>query len=128
MPLQPQYYALEGMKELFSTIELIRERFNPNLRLLGILPVLVDGRIRVSRDLLGQIRGYFGDRVLQTMVRVSGKIVEASIAGQPVCLYAHESAGSRDYAGATEEILERIRSNVPASSGETNGTQAGSAG
>ena len=108
VPLQPHYYALEGMKELFTTIELIHERFNSDLSLLGILPVFVDSRTRVIRDLLEQIRSYFKEQVTTSEIRFSSKIIESSIAGQPVIQYAPYSAVARDYQQLSDEILVRI--------------------
>ena len=108
VPLQPHYYALEGMKELFTTIELMKERFNPKLRLLGIVTVLVDGRMRITRELLAQIQGYFQGQLMQSSIRLSPKLVEASIAGQPAVLYAPASSGAQDYSKLTEEVLARM--------------------
>ena len=108
VPLQPHYYALEGMKELFTTIELIKERFNPKLRFLGIVVVLVDSRMRITRELLAQIQGYFQGQLMQSSIRMSPKLVEASIAGQPAVLYAPGSSGAQDYSRLTEEVLARI--------------------
>ena len=107
VPVQPHYYALEGMKELFTTIELTQERFNPDLRLLGILPVFVDGRLLIVRELLGQIRSYFEGRVLKSSIRFNSKLIEAPIAGQPIFLYARRSPGAKDYRSLTEEVLSK---------------------
>lgn len=108
VPLQPHYFALEGMRELFQTLDLVRERFNPNLKLLGILPTMVDRRHRVNRDLFSQIREYFADQVLSTHVRFSPRLVEASIAGQPVMIFDFDSRGSKDYRQLTNEVLRRL--------------------
>lgn len=108
VPLQPHYYALEGMKALFTTIELIQERFNPALRLLGIVVVLVDARAQVVREMIEQIRGYFQGQVFKTAIRLSTKLIESSIIGQPVSRYAPRSTGALDYARLTEEVLARL--------------------
>lgn len=109
VPLQPHYYALEGMKELFNTIELTQARFNPALRLLGIVPVLVDGHIPVTQEILGQIREYFQGQVTQVDIRVCEKFIEASIVGQPMVLYAPESGGADDYHRLTQELMARMQ-------------------
>lgn len=108
VPLQPHYYALEGMKELFLTIRLTRERFNPNLKLLGIVPVLVDRRVKVIREVVEQIRDYFKEDVMRTVIRMNSKLVEASAAGEPVMMYDRSSAGAKDYEDLAEEVLLRV--------------------
>jgi len=125
VPLQPHYYALEGTRELFATIELIQERFNPALRLLGILPVLSESRTAVTRELLEQIRAYFREKVFETTIRFSAKLIEASIAGQPVLSYAPRSAGAQDYARLAEEVLARMREAVLAKPGGNGASTAG---
>lgn len=108
VPVLSQYYALEGMKELFSTLDLVRERFNARLKLLGILPVMVDDRLQVSQEILQQIRDYFKDRMMQTSIQLNAEVLEASIAGQPVAAYAPDSQGAREYEGLVEECLHRL--------------------
>ena len=112
VPLQPHYYALEGMKELFTTIEIVQERMNPALRLLGILPVLVDERVLVVRELLEQIRDYFKDQVLPVAIHISVELIEASVVGQPALLYAPQSQGAHDYEQLTDEVVARTNQGV----------------
>lgn len=123
IPLQPHYFALEGMKELFMTIELIHTQFNSRLEVLGILPMCVDRHARITRELLGQIRDYFHEQVTATMVRFSAELIEASIVGQPVFLYAPRSDGAKDYAELTEELFTRM-SRVAAASPGNDGAPA----
>lgn len=128
VPLQPHYYALEGMKELFTTIELIQKNFNPDLRLLGIVPVLVDGRSRITREILGQIRDYFKSEVMESAIRLSPKLIEASIVGQPAQIYAPRSCGAQDYTQLVDEVLIRIekKERIPLFAGD-HGTSEKSA-
>ena len=128
VPLQPLYYALEGMRELFTTLDLIRDGYNPGLNLLGILPVLVDGRARVTREILQQIRDYFKEQVLDSESRFSAKFVEASIVGQPVSLYSPCSRAAQDYGRLTEEILSRIRREGSLPQSSQNGASERTAG
>lgn len=105
VPIQTHYFALEGMRELFSTVKIIKERLNSNLQILGILPTLLDVRTRMNKDILAQIRDYFTDRVFQTAIRVNIALAEASASKKSIFEYAPNSNGARDYASLTEEII-----------------------
>lgn len=107
IPIQTHYYALEGMKLLFQTINLVKARLNPRLSILGILPTFYDRRAAISRDVLEGLRGYFGSRVLETIIRINSKLAEAPSAGRPIHLYAPDSRGAEDYKRLTEEVLRR---------------------
>jgi len=104
IPIQTHYYSLEGMKELFSTIDVIRDRLNPGLRILGILTTLFDGRIKINNQMLEEIREYFGDLVLKTIIHSNSKLLEAARYKKPVINYAPDSRGAKDYCGLAEEI------------------------
>jgi len=105
IPIQTHYYSLEGMKELFSTIDIVRERLNFELEILGILATLFDTRTKVSHQMLEQIRGYFKDMVFNTIIRNNVKLCEAPIYKKPIHLYDPKSQGARDHWALTEEII-----------------------
>ncbi len=105
VPIQTHYYSLEGMKELFSTIDIVRERLNFDLGVLGILATLFDGRTKVSHQVLCQIREYFKDKVFKTVVHNNVKLCEAPIYKKPIHLYDPKSQGAKDYADLAEEVL-----------------------
>jgi len=105
IPLQTHYYSLEGMKELFSTIDIIRERLNFELEILGILATLFDTRTKVSHQMLEQIRDYFKDMVFKTIIHNNVKLCEAPIYKKPIHLYDSKSQGAQDYRALTEEII-----------------------
>jgi chromosome partitioning protein len=107
IPAQTHYFSLEGMKELLSTIKIVQERLNPQLRLLGILPTLYDIRTKISREILGQMRRYFGDKVFKTSIHNNIKLVEAQVHHQSIYDYCPNSNGARDYLSLSEEVLER---------------------
>jgi len=107
IPAQTHYFSLEGMKELFSTIEIVKERLNPKLQILGILPTLYDVRTRISRQILGQMRKYFGDKVFRRAIHTNIKLVEAQVHKKSIYEFAPNSSGARDYLALSEEVISR---------------------
>lgn len=105
VPIQTHYFALEGMKELFSTIKIVRERLNSGLQILGILPTLFDTRTKMNKDILLQIKEYFGDNVFETYIRINIALAEASANKKSIFEYMPASNGARDYLSLTEEII-----------------------
>jgi len=105
IPVQTHYYSLEGMKELFSTIDIVRERLNFDLEILGILATLFDTRTRVTHQMLDQIRDYFTDMVFKTVIHNNVKLCEAPIYKKPIHLYDSKSQGTQDYQALAEEII-----------------------
>ena len=107
VPLQAEFFALQGMARLRDVIALVEKRLNPGLSVLGILPSLVDSRTTLSREVLAEIRAYFGAAVFGTAIRRNVKLAEASSHGRTVFEYAPESNGAADYAAFAEEVLRR---------------------
>jgi len=107
VPAQTHYFSLEGMKELLSTIRIVKERLNPHLRILGILPTLYDVRTRISRQILGQMRKHFKDKVFKTVIHTNIKLVEAQVHQQSIYEFAPDSNGAMDYLGLSEEVVAR---------------------
>lgn len=117
IPLQTHYFALEGMKELFLTVQLVRERLNPLLRKGWILPTLYDQRTRMHREILRSLREYFQGQVLETVIHTNIRLSESTMHGQPVLSYDPTSAGARDYRALAQEILRREASLLSAGIG-----------
>ena len=109
VPIQTHYFSLEGMKELFSTIELVRERLNSQLEILGILPTLFDSRAKMNKDILQQIKDYFKDKVFSTVIRRTIKLAEASLNKKSIFEYAPKSHGAEDYLALTEDVISLTR-------------------
>ena len=109
VPLQTHYFALEGMKELFSTINIVSERLNSQLEILGVLPTLFDKRTRMSREILDQIRAYFKDKVFQTSIRMNIKLAEAQMHKKSIIEYNRHSSGARNYLSLAEEVIARTQ-------------------
>ena len=106
IPIQTHFYSLEGMKELLGTVEVIQSRLNPNLKTLGILPTMVDGRLSAAREMLQAIREYFGRQVFETVVHSSAKLFEAPASGKPIFLYDPRSRGAEEYLALANEISQ----------------------
>ncbi len=107
VPLQAEFFALQGMARLREVVGLVDKRLNPGLSILGILPSMVDSRTTLSREVLAEIRGYFGNAVFGTAIRRNVKLAEASSHGRTVFEYAPDSNGAADYAALAEEVLRR---------------------
>ena len=108
IPAQTHYFSLEGIKELLSTIKIVKERLNPQLQILGILPTLYDIRTRISREILSQMRKYFGDKVFKTAIHTNIKLVEAQVHKKSIYEFAPTSNGAREYLALSEEVVSRI--------------------
>lgn len=108
IPIQSHFYSLEGMKELMGTIEIVREQWNPNIQLLGILPTMIDKRLTAGKEMLTAIRNYFGDRVFQTVIHMNSKLFEAPASGKPIFLYDPRSKAATEYEALGREVLQLI--------------------
>ncbi len=109
VPLQCEFLPLEGLGQLMDTIEQVRASFNPVLELQGILLTMHDSRNRLTGEVSANVRGYFGDRVFDTVIPRNVTVSEAPSHGKPALLYDLNCAGSRAYAALAGEILRRGR-------------------
>ncbi len=107
IPLQCEYYALEGLARLLDTVELVRRNLNPKLALGGIVPTMVDLRNTLSHHVLREVRTHFGDRVFQTAIPRNVRLSEAPSHGKPILLYDVHSKGAVSYLKLAEELLRR---------------------
>ncbi|MBI1884660.1 MAG: ParA family protein [Chlamydiae bacterium] len=105
IPIQTHYFAMEGMKQLFTTIDLVKRRLNPNLSIMGILPTLYDPRTNIGKEVLQGIRDYFKEKVFQSVIHINTKLTEAPSAGETIITYDPRSTGARDYTQLAEEVL-----------------------
>jgi len=105
IPVQTHYYALEGLKQLFETVAIVKERFNQNLEILGILLTFVESNTNLSRQVQRQMRDFFGDLVFDTVIHRSVRLAEAPSAGESVLTYAPTSKGANEYQALAEEII-----------------------
>jgi chromosome partitioning protein len=107
VPLQCEYYALEGLSYLVKTIERVRKVFNPRLALQGIVLTMYDNRNRLSDQVASDVRGHFGAAVYDTVIPRNVRISEAPSHGKPVILYDTRCIGSRAYVSLAREVLKR---------------------
>ena len=107
VPVQAEYYALEGLTQLVDSIRLIKARLNPRLELGGVLLTMVDGRTRLSADVTAEVRRHFGDLVFQTAVPRSVRLAEAPSHGLPAIAYDRRSAGADAYWKVAMELADR---------------------
>jgi chromosome partitioning protein len=107
VPVQAEYYALEGLAQLVESVNLIRTRLNPRLRIGGVLLTMVDGRTRLASDVSAEVRRHFGDLVFTTVVPRSVRLAEAPSHGLPAIAYDRRSAGADAYWKVAMELVER---------------------
>jgi chromosome partitioning protein len=104
IPVQTHYYALEGLRQLLETIDIVQRRFNENLEILGLLLTFVESRTKLSRQVQKQMREFFGDLVFDTVIHKDVRLAEAPSAHEPVFIYAPDSNGAYEHKILAEEI------------------------
>lgn len=104
IPIQCEYYALEGVGQLLNNISMIREHLNPDLHISAILLTMFDARTKLAEQVVAEVRGHFGDVVLNTVIPRSVKVSEAPGYGMPVLIYEPFSRGAMGYVAAAEEF------------------------
>jgi len=107
VPVQAEYYALEGLSQLLGSIDLVKRRLNPGLGLAGILLTMVDGRTRLAGDVEAELRRHFGELVFTTTVPRSVRLAEAPSHGLPAIAYDRRSSGAQAYWKVAMELVER---------------------
>ncbi|MCK9243721.1 MAG: AAA family ATPase [Candidatus Marinimicrobia bacterium] len=105
IPIQCEYYAMEGLGQLLHTIRLIQRSINRNLQIEGVLITMYDGRLRLSQEVSEQVRSHFKGKVYNTMVRRNVRLGESPSFGKPIILYDATSAGAQDYMNLVGELL-----------------------
>jgi chromosome partitioning protein len=107
IPLQCEYYALEGLSQLLNTVHLVQHSVNPSLGITGVLLTMFDARVNLSRQVAADAREYFGAQVFQTVVPRNVRLAEAPSFGKPIVLYDLQSVGAQAYMSVAEELLAR---------------------
>jgi chromosome partitioning protein len=110
VPIQTEYFALEGLTELLETIERVRDSFNPLLSMEGIVLTMFDERTNLARQVVDDIREHFGDKVFETVIPRNVRLGEAPSFGKPVLAYDIKSRGAEAYLALGREFLKRRRS------------------
>ena len=107
VPIQCEYYALEGVTSLMSTIQRVKRTFNPRLEIEGILLTMLDGRTNLGLQVVDQVKKHFRKEVFATMIPRNVRLGEAPSHGQPICLYDPKSTGAMAYQSLAKEVLSR---------------------
>jgi chromosome partitioning protein len=107
IPIQSSYFALEGTDDLLETIEKVRQRPNPELRILGVVITMHDRRTALGRDIREQIRKVFGDKVFKTVISKSVRLEESPAYRESIFTFAPDSSGATEYYSLCEEVMDR---------------------
>jgi chromosome partitioning protein len=107
VPVQCEFFALEGLGKLLNTIKIVQGRLNTSLVIEGILMTMYDGRLRLSNQVVSEVRRHFEDMVFSTIIHRNARLAEAPSAGKPVILYDAQSKGSMNYLNLAKEILQK---------------------
>lgn len=109
IPLQCEYFAMEGLTQLLQSIKRVQDGLNRRLKVMGILFTMYDSRTRLAQDVVQEVVGYFGKRVFKTIIPRNVRLSEAPSHGIPVHQYDPDCVGSRSYKRLSEEVLERAK-------------------
>ena len=107
VPIQCEYYALEGLSQLMNTVKLIRRSLNPGLEVEGVVLTMFDGRTNLSQQVVGEVKRFFRNKVYDTIIPRSVRLGEAPSFGLPISLYAPKSTGAAAYAALASELVEK---------------------
>jgi chromosome partitioning protein len=124
IPIQCEYYALEGISQLLNTIKLVQQNFNPRLAIDGVLLTMYDSRVNLCRQVAADAKEYFGARMFPTVIPRNVRLAEAPSFGKPILLYDIQSVGAKSYLAVAQELVRRLahpagdeRSELPSARG-----------
>ncbi len=113
LPVQAEFYALEGLGQLLETMKLVRKGMNPNLELLGVLPTMLDSRTTLSTQVHAEIKRHFPGKVFEATIPRNIRLAEAPSHGIPIGVYDKFSKGSRAYKALAKEVIDRVDAQTP---------------
>jgi chromosome partitioning protein len=117
IPIQSEYYALEGLSAILETMRLVQQGINSTLKLEGIVITMFDSRNRISHQVVEDIRAHFPDKLFRTIIRRNVRLSESPSYGKPICLYDAASTGAQDYRDLAKELISRGEYHVDAEKG-----------
>ena len=117
IPIQSEYYALEGLSAIMETIRLVQKNLNPGIALEGIVITMFDGRNRLAHQVVEEIRAHFPEKLFRTIIRRNVRLSESPSYGKPICLYDPTSTGAQDYQDLAKELIGRGESHEHAEKG-----------
>jgi chromosome partitioning protein len=112
IPLQTEFFSLQGMAQLMEVVQVVQKRLNPVLNVLGVLPCMVDSRTRLASEVISELEKHFETLLLKARIRKNIKLAEAPSFGQSIHLYAPESNGAADYRFLAKEVLSRLEAEI----------------
>jgi len=107
VPVQTEFFALEGLGKLLNTVKIVQNRLNPSLKIEGILMTMYDGRLRLCNQVVNEVRKHFEEMVFETVIHRNTRLSEAPSFGKPVIMYDSDSKGAINYLNLAKEILQR---------------------
>ena len=107
VPIQCEYYALEGLSQLIHTVNLVKERLNPNLEMEGVVFTMYDSRTNLSAQVIENVKSHLNQKVYRTVIPRNIRLAEAPSYGQPINIYDPKSAGAESYLALAEEVIDR---------------------
>lgn len=107
IPIQCEYYALEGISQLLNTVRLVQQNFNPDLAIDGVLLTMYDARLNLCRQVAEEAKEYFGPKVFKTVIPRNVRLAEAPSFGKPILMYDVQSVGARSYIAVAQELVRR---------------------
>src|SRR4051795_2585307 len=107
VPVQCEFFALEGLGKLLNTIKIVQSRLNPGLEIEGILMTMYDGRLRLCNQVVSEVRRHFDEMVFSTIIHRNTRLSEAPSFGKPVILYDADSKGAVNYLNLAKEVLQK---------------------
>ena len=108
IPMQCEFYSLEGMSQLFNTIKKIKQLYNPTLQIVGILLTMYNGRLTLTSQVVAELKKYYADKLFKVPISRTVRIAEAPGYGEPICYHDPYGKGSLEYAAVAKELLLRI--------------------
>ncbi len=113
IPIQCEYYALEGLSQLLNTIKLVQRNFNPSLAIDGVLLTMYDARLNLSRQVAEEAKEYFGAGMFAVAIPRNVRLAEAPSFGKPILLYDVQSVGAKSYLAIAQELIRRVERGAP---------------
>ena len=107
IPIQCEYYALEGISQLLNTVRVVQQNFNPDLAIDGVLLTMYDARLNLCRQVAEEAKEYFGAKVFKTVIPRNVRLAEAPSFGKPILMYDVQSVGAKSYIAVAQELMKR---------------------
>jgi chromosome partitioning protein len=115
IPIQCEYYALEGLSQLLNTVKLVQRNFNPALAIEGVLLTMYDARLNLCKQVAAEAKEYFGARMFNVTIPRNVRLAEAPSFGKPIVLYDVQSVGAKSYLAVAQEVIRRVEQAAPPS-------------